>query len=131
MGRSTPQGFYIYGEVPSSAVASAVAEALTRLQTGEAHLAVHPRCGTNLAVGALLGSLASVLVLGRRRRSLWEEVPEVFLALSAASLLAQPAGRSFQQHVTTTPNVQNVRIASIERQAGGRQIVHHVVLEWD
>jgi len=131
MGRSTPQGFYIYGNVPSSVVASAAAEALSRLQAGEAHLAVHPRCGSNLAVGALLGSIASTLVLGRRRRSLWEEIPAVFLALSGAWLLAQPAGLLFQKHVTTTPDVKNVRIASIEGHANSRQMTHRVILERD
>ncbi len=48
-----------------------------------------------------------------------------------ASSWAQPAGRSFQQHVTTTPHVQNVQVASIERQAGARQTIHRVILDWD
>jgi len=131
MGRSTPAGFYVYGNVPSSSVAVAASEALARLKAGESQLTVHPRCGTNLAVGALFGSIASVLVLGRRRRSLWEELPEVFLALTAAWLLAQPAGYSFQQHVTTSADVQNVRIAAIQRQTSGRQTAHRVLLERD
>ena len=131
MGRSTPLGFYVYGNVSTSTIAAAAGEALARLQAGESQLTVHPRCGTNLAVSALFGSIASLLVLRRRRRSIWEELPELFLALTAAWLVAQPAGYSFQEHVTTTPHVQNVRIGAIERQTGSRQTVHRVILERD
>jgi hypothetical protein len=109
----------------------AASEALARLQAGESQLAVHPRCGTNLAVSALLGSVATLLVLGRRRRSVWEELPAVFLALTGAWLIGQPAGYAFQQHVTTTPDVHNVRIGVVERQPGGQQSVHRVILERD
>lgn len=129
MGRSTPGGFYIYGNVKTVDLASAVSEALARLQAGESHLAVHPRCGTNLAVGALLSGLAAMLVLGRRRRSLLEEVPEIFLALTAALFLSQPVGLSVQEHVTTTPDVHDVRIAGIARQRLGQQAAHRVTLE--
>jgi len=72
MGRSTAAGFYLYGQVDTDRVGAAVTEAIARLQAGEAELAVHPRCGTNLAVGALLSGLATMGVVGFRRRSRWE-----------------------------------------------------------
>ena len=131
MGRSTPAGFYVYGDVHTPLLASSASEALARLQAGESHLAIHPRCGTNLAIGALLSGIASMLVLGRRRRPLWEELPQAFLAISGALFLAQPVGYSFQQHVTTTPDVYNVRIGKIERQALGNQTAHRITLERD
>ena len=121
MGRSTPGGFYIYGNVKTVDLASAVSEALARLQAGESHLAVHPRCGTNLAVGALLSGLAAMLVL--------EELPEVYLAITAALFLSQPVGLSVQEHLTTTPDVHDVRIAGIARQRFGQQAAHRVTLE--
>lgn len=131
MGRSTPAVFYIYGDVETPLLASSASEALARLQAGESHLAIHPRCGTNLAIGALLSGIASMLVFGRRRRSPWEELPQAFLAISGALFLAQPVGYSFQQHVTTTPDVHDVRIGKIERQMLGNQIAHHISLERD
>jgi len=131
LGRSTPTGFYVYGNVATPVVASAASEALARLQAGESHLAVHPRCGTNLAVGAFLGGIASMLVLGSRRRSRWVELPEIILAISAALFLAQPVGYSVQQRVTTSSDVHNVRIVNIERQFLGPQTVHHITLERD
>jgi hypothetical protein len=54
VGRSTPSGFFVYGPLDTQEVASAASEALARLQQGEAHLALHPRCGTNLVVTSVL-----------------------------------------------------------------------------
>ena len=48
-------------------VRAATHEALQRLQAGEAELAIHPNCGTNLAVGlsmALVGSLFALTAGG-------------------------------------------------------------------
>ncbi|HBL60343.1 MAG TPA: hypothetical protein DDZ80_18345, partial [Cyanobacteria bacterium UBA8803] len=53
-GLSTDEGFYLYGEVTIAELRQAVPIALHRLTSGEGHLAVHPRCGTNLSVGMLL-----------------------------------------------------------------------------
>ena len=54
MGRSTPSGFVLYGDVAAQEIANAATEALALLQQGQEHLAVHPRCGTNLAVTSIL-----------------------------------------------------------------------------
>ena len=37
-GRAVPDGFYIYGKVPTEAIESSAAEALARLKGGEAAL---------------------------------------------------------------------------------------------
>ena len=50
-GRSDSRGFWLYGNVETSEVESAVREAMERLDR-EPHLAIHPHCGTNLVVGA-------------------------------------------------------------------------------
>ena len=60
--------FIFTAQVGTELVANAATEALVRLQQGESHLAVHPRCGTNLAVtGILAGTAAFGVTLGRRR----------------------------------------------------------------
>ena len=59
VGRSTHTGCLIYGHLPTAEVADAAAEALARLQRGEAHLAVHPRCGTNLVVTSVMAGTAA------------------------------------------------------------------------
>ena len=60
VGRSSPSGFHIYGQVDTQVLASAVSEALVRLQSGEVELAVHPRCGTNLAADRRAGRLGGL-----------------------------------------------------------------------
>jgi hypothetical protein len=67
VGRSDSRGFYLMGEVPTDDVESAVLQALARLRAGEARLAVHPNCGTNLVTGAALAGTASFLVAGMTR----------------------------------------------------------------
>src|SRR2546430_15379128 len=52
--RSSSNGFIIFGDVDLGLLRRAVDEALRRLQAGEAELAIHPNCGTNLAVGVSL-----------------------------------------------------------------------------
>src|SRR5574341_899273 len=77
VGRADTKGFNIYGDVPTGALASAAAEALRRLKSGEGELAVHPRCGTNLVVAGLLTAVAAVSALGRRPS--FRKIPDVIL----------------------------------------------------
>jgi hypothetical protein len=128
MGRTTPSGFYIYGPVTTEAVADAAGEALARLQQGEAHLAVHPRCGTNLVVtSTLAGTAAFAATLGRPRSRL-DRLPLVLMAATAAAIVAQPLGHQIQERVTTTPEVEDLYITAVSRQERGKFIVHKVVV---
>src|SRR5713101_4566874 len=49
--RSSSRGFIIFGDVDLGQLRRSLDEALQRLQAGEAELAIHPNCGTNLVVG--------------------------------------------------------------------------------
>src|SRR3970282_585314 len=68
LGRAAPDGFYIYGDIPTGTLRRLAHEGLTRLQRGESHLAVSPLCGTNLAVAGVLAGFASLFAMGRRTR---------------------------------------------------------------
>ena len=128
VGRSTATGFYIYGEVDTRELADATGEALARLQQGEAHLAVHPRCGTNLVVtSTLTGVAAFVATLGRPRSRL-DRLPLVLMAATAAAIVAQPLAHQVQERVTTTPEVEGLYITTISRQESGRFIAHKVTV---
>lgn len=128
VGRSTISGFIIYGPVSTQDVANAVTEALVRLQQGESHLAVHPRCGTNLAVtGVLAGMAAFGATLGRPRSKL-ERLPWALTAATLAAIVAQPLAHTIQEHITTTPEVEGLTIAQVTRQERGRFIAHQVVI---
>jgi len=126
IGRSTPSGFYLYGQVDTHMVAGAASEALARLQGGEAMLAVHPNCGTNLAVAGILAGFSSLLASTGRSRSPLSKLPRVLLAATAAAVVAQPLGRQVQQHITTSPNPGAMGISQITRQQRGNLTIHFV-----
>jgi hypothetical protein len=126
VGRSTPSGFLVYGPLDTRLVADAASEALVRLQQGEAHLAVHPRCGTNVVVTSILaGTAAFGATLGRPRSKI-DRLPLALMAATVATIIAQPLAHRVQELVTTTPEVEDVFIASVTRQEHGKLIVHKV-----
>ena len=129
MGRTTDRGFYLFGEVGTNEVAAAVSEALDRLQRGEHSLAVHPRCGTNLATAGVLAGLSSFAVMSSgRSKSRLARLPQIILAATIAVIAAQPLGLALQKHVITLPEVEGVTIEEITRQRRGQLVVHHVRL---
>ncbi len=102
-GISFASGFFVFGDLPTEAILPAAQEALQLLRTTQPELAVHERCGTNLAVaGALTG--ASAMAVAKMRRP-YSTFNNVMLASTAALVLARPLGLLVQRHVTTqTPN---------------------------
>lgn len=130
MGRSTATGFMIYGPVSTEQVASAASEALARLQQGQAYLAVHPRCGTNLAVTSIMaGTAAYGATILERPRSKLDRLPMALMAAMLASIAAQPVAHKVQEHITTSPNVEGLVIAQVIRQERGKLLAHKVVIE--
>lgn len=126
VGRTTTSGFYILGEVEIEEVAAAVSEALIRLRRGEHSLAVHPRCGTNLATAGVLAGLFSFVAMSGRSKSRLAKLPQILLATTIAVIAAQPLGPALQKYVTTLPEVEGVTIERITRQERGRVVVHQV-----
>jgi len=126
VGRSSFGGFHIYGQVDTEALASAASEALVRLQNGERELAVHPRCGTNIALAGVLAGVSTFGVMSGRSHSKLDKLPQVVLAATAAILVAQPLGGWVQSRITTTPNVNGIYIENFTRQERGGMIAHHV-----
>jgi len=126
VGRSDCEGFTLYGSVETSEVTRAVSEALQRLNAGESQLAIHPRCGTNVATGIVLAGLASYITLGNRKRSPFAKLLQVSLGLVAALALAQPLGTRLQKLITTSPDVSGVRVADIRCLKQGKLTVHRI-----
>lgn len=111
--RSTSRGFTIFGDVDLGQLRRALDEALRRLQAGEAELAIHPNCGTNLVVGVSLLTFGTLLGMTSRRAS-------TRVATAAASSLvgmmgARPLGEYVQKHFTTLPDLEGVRVTDIFR----------------
>lgn len=112
-GISFAAGFFVFGELPSEAILPAAQEALTLLRTTTPELAIHERCGTNLAVAGMLTGLSAMAVARMRRP--FGTANNVILASTAALILARPLGLSVQRHITTqTPNA-SMRIEGVKR----------------
>jgi hypothetical protein len=127
-GRSTPNGFWLYGTVTPEQIESAANDALRRLQGGEASLAIHPRCGTNLAVAGMLtgiSSFAASLSLDKDERAL-DKLPRVILAATVALFIAQPAGLAVQEAITTSSDAARLSIGKIRQTQRGRLTVSFV-----
>jgi hypothetical protein len=116
VGRSTRDGFYLYGEMTAEQVRASAMEALERLRRGESYLAISPMCGTNFAVAGILAGLAALVALGSRSRL--ERVPNVLLASMLAVLAAQPVGRLAQRHLTTNADLSDTEVVGVRQ--GGR-----------
>jgi Domain of unknown function (DUF6391) len=130
-GHSDAHGFYLLGEVATVEVEAAVRHALTRLRTGEARLAVHPNCGTNLITGAVLAGSASFLVTGVTRRHRWtdwlDQLPLALLASLAGLMLAQPLGGLLQQRITTEPQLGDLQVAAVQRVRWRGPTLHRIL----
>jgi predicted oxidoreductase len=111
--RSSSTGFIIFGDVDLGLLRRALDEALSRLKAGEAELAIHPNCGTNLAVGMSLVTAGTMLgmVSNHRRTRLVSAA-----ASSVAGLMAaRPLGEFVQKHVTTLPDLEGVYVTDVFR----------------
>ncbi len=103
-GISFAAGFFVFGDVPTEAILPTAQEALNLLRTTHPEMAVHERCGTNLAVTGMLTGLSAMAVAKMRRP--YSTVNNVILASTAALVLARPLGLVVQRYVTTqTPNL--------------------------
>lgn len=102
-GVSSAIGFFVFGDVPTSAVIPTAQEALNLLRTTKPELAWNERCGTSFAVAGALTGLSAMAVARLRRP--YGTANNVILASTAALLISRPLGLTVQRYVTTqTPN---------------------------
>lgn len=111
--RSNSEGFTIFGDVDLGLLRRALDEALARLQAGESELAIHPNCGTNLAVGVSLLTLGTMLGMASSRPR--TRVSALALSSFAGWSAARPLGEYVQRHFTTLPELAGVRVTDIAR----------------
>lgn len=100
-GMSTDRGFYLYGQVGTTALHHAVQVALRRLTAGEWYLAVHPRCGTNVSVGLLLTAGFALGAAALLPRGPIEQFVGLGIAAATAAHLTPDLGSLAQQYITT------------------------------
>ena len=131
-GRSNHRGFHVYGQVETAALEAAAAEALARLRAGEAGLAIHPNCGTNLVASGTLAGLAvmtTTAIARRQKASIVDRIPLGILAATAGIIAGRPLGFRLQRSVTTLADVRDLRLGPVTRRQIGRFVQHFVALE--
>jgi hypothetical protein len=133
VGRASLWGFYVYGNVPTERMLAAAQEGLRRLRAGDRRMAIHPNCGSNLAIAGILAGVGAFLALGGLSkddsRGFWQRLFRLPFACTAAMLgilLAQPMGPLFQAHVTTQADVGALRIVGVTQETRAGVVVHHV-----
>jgi hypothetical protein len=131
-GISSSTGFLIIGDVPTERVTKAVEEALKRFGKGEAALAVHPNCGTNLVTsGVLMTCIGALGFVGTTRRQAWERFSIVLFGMTLAAMYSLPLGMAIQKHFTTSGDMGDLELVHVGRyefSLAGRQVVIHNVL---
>ena len=129
-GMSTDRGFYLYGQVDTAELHRAVQVALRRITAGEWHLAVHPRCGTNLSVGMLLTAGFALGAAVLLPRGSIEQFVGFGVAAATAAHLTPDFGNLAQQYITTAIpfNLAIDRITT-SQDAIGRP-AHFVQMRW-
>jgi hypothetical protein len=121
--RSSSRGFIIFGDVDLGQLRRSLDEALRRLQAGEAELAIHPNCGTNLVVGVSLVTLGTLLGMTSSRTR--TRIASTAASSVAGIMAARPLGQYVQKHVTTLPDLEGVRVSEIFR----RKILGMTIIE--
>lgn len=112
-GRSNSRGFYVFGDVEAAELRSAVEDALKRLRAGQADLAIHPRCGTNLAVAGILSGVAAAFASQLKPRQ--NRFSYAVLAALGALMIAPRVGTETQRHFTTTADLADLEVGQIEK----------------
>jgi hypothetical protein len=130
IGRSDMRGFFIYGQVATEPLTELIQQALHRLQRGERSLAIHPNCGTNLVTSGLLAGGAAYLAFSGSQDEGWmrriERFPLVVLSTIIALVVAQPLGRSAQEHVTTEADPGSLKVIQVERFDSSGMTMHRI-----
>jgi hypothetical protein len=111
--RSSSDGFIVFGDVDLGLLRRAIDEALARLQAGEAELAIHPNCGTNLAVGVSLITLGTLF--GMASNQARTRIATAAASSFAGWAAARPLGEYVQRHFTTLPDLKGVHVTDITR----------------
>jgi len=128
-GYSFPGGFFILGDIPTADLRDAIFQALSRMNNGEHHLAIHDHCGTNyLASGLVAGFLAWIGMAGAKsKRDQVERLPLVLSLAIIGLILSRPLGPILQKQVTTSGNPKGLSIVDVYPIRLGQPTVHRVV----
>lgn len=130
-GWSMPFGFVLVHNAPADVTEAAAADALKRMKKGDADLAVHPNCGTNLITTGVLTTLVGLIFL--RRRMTGPRLNAALFWMIVAVMMGQPLGMKVQKHFTTDGDpgdmvIKDVFTSEIRFPSWGKKV--SVTLVW-
>ncbi len=132
-GISNPKGFFMVADIPTELMTDATLEARKRLQDGEVELAVHPNCGTNIAVsGAIASAVAGgvlAIATAAEKKTKWYHYLIALGAAVPAFFLSKPVGPMVQKYVTTSSDIGKTKVTGIFSQKVCQGSVHKVDTE--
>lgn len=133
MGVSNPKGFLMVADLPTELMTEATLEAKNRLKAGETDLAVHPNCGSNIAVPTLVASMVagSVLALStvNEKKPKWYHYLIAAASAVPAYFLARPLGPITQKYITTSGEIEDTQVKGVLTQKVLNGSVHKVDTE--
>jgi hypothetical protein len=100
LGYSDPLGITLLADIPEEAVRRALSDAMLRLQAGEAHLAIHPNCGTNLLATAILVTLAAMLGGASQRKGGLNHFTRALIFVLPTLVIGPSLGLRLQRYTT-------------------------------
>ena len=114
-GHSNPTGFFLFGDMTTEDIRSAIGEAMTRLRAGEHDLAIHPGCGTNLATSMILPASFAWIPFQGTRSLRWRLllIPIALMFALFGYLLSKPLGPWLQRNVTTQADLGELQLVQI------------------
>jgi hypothetical protein len=125
-GHSNPTGFFLFGDMTTEDIRSAIGEAMTRLRAGEHDLAIHPGCGTNLATSMILPASFAWIPFQGTRSLRWRLllIPIALMFALFGYLLSKPLGPWLQRNVTTQADLGDLQLVQIIPVRNG---VHRII----
>lgn len=115
-GYSFVRGYWILGKAELQEVQKAAEMAYARLNNGEKKLAIHPNCGTNIAmIGLCTAAAAMLTTIGEDDDTSWSRFSAYTTAGMIGALAGRPLGPKVQKYFTTDANVKDLSIVSINR----------------
>jgi len=125
-GLSREDGFYIAGIQNPEMVEDAAIQALKLLKQGNCQLAIHRRCGTDIAIANFLSALIFLILLFTTGMF---SLLNIIIALLLSNLISPYLGEVIQKYFTTSCDVTNMEIVGLEfelgRQEGATMLLRH------
>ncbi len=117
-GLSSEDGFYIAGIQSPEMVEEAAIQGLNLLKQGHCQLAIHRRCGTDVAIANFISALVFLILLFTTGMF---SILNIIIALLLSNLISPYLGEYVQKYFTTSCDVRSMEIVGLEYEIGRQE----------